>query len=295
MGHTQFNAGIAAGLAVGGHRSWLPRPESGKRTREQELESKLSVVQKEYADLHAELFEAAQVYRRLSAPRLVQHGDFAIASETFAARHLPGDFFAVERVGDSTMLVLGDISGKGLAAGMWISFFLGLFGIHRESSVDPETIVTGMNRDLCRASIGVPLASLFVGRLDSQTGRLDYCSAGHPPSLLFRRDGGVESLSDGGTLLGVVPDAQFVRGSVELRTGDVLVAYSDGILEARNHEDREFGFDQLESQVRLAQSGSAAEVMFSVLGAVQDFVGGYPQADDMSFVVIRRHQPRDDR
>ena len=285
MGHTQLNAGIT----VGGHRSSIPRPGFGKRTREQELEAKLLEVQKEYADLHAELFEAAQVYRRLSAPRLVEHGDFAIASETFAARHVPGDFFAVERIGNSTMLVLGDISGKGLAAGMWITFLLGMFGIHRESSLDPEAIVTGMNSDLCRASIAVPLASLFLGRLDSQTGTLDYCSAGHPPTLLFRKDGSVESLSDGGPLLGVVPDAQFARGSVELRTDDVLVAYSDGILEARNQEDKEFGFDQLETQVRLAQSGSAAEVMFSVLGAVQDFVGGYPQADDISFVVVRRN------
>jgi sigma-B regulation protein RsbU (phosphoserine phosphatase) len=132
------------------------------------------------------------------------------------------------------------------------------------------------------------LASLFLGRLNWDTGKLDYCSAGHPPAVLLRADGHLESLSDGGTLLGVVSEASFVKGSVELRDGDVLVTYSDGILEARNYADEEFGFDQLETQVRRARSGSADAVLFSVLGAVQDFVGGCPQADDMSLVVVRR-------
>jgi serine phosphatase RsbU (regulator of sigma subunit) len=72
-----------------------------------------------------------------------------------------------------------------------------------------------------------------------------------------------------------------------LQAGDVLAVYSDGLLEARDDSEQEFGFDRLESQVRCAGDGSAGAVLFSVLGAVQDFVGGYPQADDMSVVVVR--------
>jgi sigma-B regulation protein RsbU (phosphoserine phosphatase) len=277
-------------------------------THDQELESQLAALQKDYADLHAGLFEASQVYRRLCAPRLVRHGHFEIASETFAARHLPGDFIAVRQSGGCAMLALGDISGKGLAAGMWTPLLLGLLGIHLEST-EPETIVTAMNRDLCRASIGSPLASLFLARLNSDTGILDYCSAGHPPALLLGADGHLESLSDGGPLLGAVSKASFAKGSVKLRDGDMLVAYSDGILEAHNSADEEFGFDRLEAQVRLATQlslpadlpppahlppppgASADAVLFSVLGAVQDFVGGCPQGDDLSLVIVRRHTP----
>jgi sigma-B regulation protein RsbU (phosphoserine phosphatase) len=292
----------------------LSRLECVTDTGDQELESKLAALQKNYTDLHAALFEASQVYRRLCAPRLVRHGDFEIASETFAARHLPGDFIAVRNSDDSAILALGDISGKGLAAGMWTAFLLGLLGIHLESA-EPETIVTALNRDLCRASIGAPLASLFLGRLSSDTGILDYCSAGHPPALLLRADGHLESLSDGGPLLGAVSKASFVKGSVELRDGDVLVAYSDGILEAHNSADEEFGFDRLEAQLRIAtellpasqpqrrrqvsrathlrpaRGASADAVLFSMLGAVQDFVGGCPQGDDMSLVIVRRQTP----
>ena len=257
-------------------------------TREQELESTLAEIRRDYADLHAALFEASQVYRKLCAPRLVRHGSFEIASETFAARHVPGDFFTIKDNGESIMLALGDITGKGLAAGMWTTLLLGLLGMRSESCIDPEVIVADTNRDLCRMPIGVPLASLFVGRLDSDTGRLGYCSAGDPPALLLRSEGRLESLSDGGPLLGVVANGAFSKGSAELSEGDILVLYSDGVLEAHNYADEEFGFDRLEAQVRLAHAGDADAVLFSMLGAVQDFVGGCPQADDMSLVVVNR-------
>jgi serine phosphatase RsbU (regulator of sigma subunit) len=198
----------------------------------------------------------------------------------------------VEETGEGVTLALGDISGKGLAAGMWITLLLGLVGTHSAAGAEPQTIIAGVNRDLCRMSLGSPLASLFLARLDTVTGVLHYCSAGHPPALLLRADGKLESLSEGGPLLGVVPEASFLSGSMELRVGDVLVAYSDGILEASNYSDQEFGFDHLEAQLRRARIDSADAILFSVLGAVQDFAGACPQADDMSFVVVRRRHPR---
>ena len=284
--------GLAAGNAINVKPSAVTSVAQGlrNRTREEDLESKLTELRRDYADLHAALFEASQVYRKLCAPRLVRHGNFEIASETFAARHVPGDFFTVKDVGDSAILVLGDISGKGLAAGMWTTLLLGLLSMHSESNVNPEVIVAETNREVCRVPLGVPLASLFVGRIDSNTGHLDYCSAGHPPALLLRSEGQLELLSDGGPLLGVVSDASFNRGSVELRDGDVLVLYSDGIPEAHDFNDEEFGFERLESQLRMTRAGDgdADAVLFSLLGAVQDFVGGCSQADDMSLVVVRR-------
>jgi serine phosphatase RsbU (regulator of sigma subunit) len=289
VNHSGFSRSLVAGSKIGVPASPLPpRQEIINRARERELELALRELRKDYADLRAALFEAAEVYRRLCAPRLLLHGEFEIASETFAARHLPGDFISIEEGTDSAILALGDISGKGLAAGMWTTLLLGLLRIHIETSAAPQAIVAGVNRDLCRMSIGSPLASLFLAKLDRVTGTLEYCSAGHPPALLLRVDGQLESLSEGGPLLGALPEASFAGGRTELQSGDVWVAYSDGILEARNHQDEEFGFDQLEAELRRARSGSADAILFSVLGAVQDFVGGCLQADDMSLVVTRR-------
>ena len=151
------------------------------------------------------------------------------------------------------------------------------------------TIVTGVNRDLCRMSSVVPLASLFLARLDPATGRLDYCSAGHPPALLLRADGksGIafrrrSAARRRSLLLPLLGDA------VELRAGDVLLAYSDGILESRNNAIRNSAMSASRRNCARARAASAEAVLFSVLGAVQDFAAASPLADDMSLVVVRR-------
>jgi sigma-B regulation protein RsbU (phosphoserine phosphatase) len=258
-----------------------------------ELERKFNALQQDYAELHAEIFEAAQVHRRLCAPRVVRYADFEIANEIFAVRHLAGDFFTVNNSPDGVVLVLGDICGKGLAAGMWTTHLVGRVNVHASSDSNPARIVSEVNNDVCLTGQLAPLASLFVARLNPDTGRLDYCSAGHPPAILLRNTGEVELLCDGGLLLGVIPSASYVTGSVQLRPGDVLLAYSDGVLESRNGAEEEFGLARLENQLRQAnQGGAAAEaLLFSVLASVQDFAGTHPLVDDLSLAVIKRsHQ-----
>ena len=254
-----------------------------------DLQEKLETLQRDYAELNTSIFEAAQVHRRLCAPSLVRHGAFDVATEMFAVRHLPGDFVSVEETRDGLVLALGDIGGKGLAAGMWVTHLIGLLRTHTAASTDPKVIVAGINRDVARLSSVEPLSTLFVARL-SRSGRLDYTSAGHPPALLLRRNGQLELLSDGGPVLGVVPGAVFERGSVTLRGGDLLLTCSDGILESFNEAEQEFGNMRLQTELRRAQGGSAESVLFSVLGAVQDFAAPRPLTDDITLMVIKRNR-----
>lgn len=257
-----------------------------RRARHREMTVELAALRRDYADLHTALFEAAQVHRRLCAPRLVRYGDVEIASEIFAVRYLPGDFFTIEEAGGVVIIALGDVCGKGVAAGMWTACVVGLVRAHAAVSSQPESIVTGVNREFCR--MHAPLTSLFLARLDPATGALAYCSAGHPPALVLRADDRLESLSEGGMLLGMTPDAAFTTGHVELRAADVLVVYSDGILDSRNDADQDFGYDRLEAQLRIARSGTAETVLFSILGALQDFAAPHALTDDTSLVVVCR-------
>ena len=286
MSQSAFKGGFTSRSGMTMQVPLTPRPQSSSRLRQGELKLKLANLQKDYADLHTALVEAAQVSRRLCAPRLVRYHDIDIASEIFAVRHVPGDFFTVEETSNEVILALGDICGKGLAAGMWTTYLVGLVGAHTANSQQPEAIVSGVNLDLCRLASVAPLASLFLAKLDPVTGILDYCSAGHPPALLLRADGQLEALSVGGPLLGVVPGATFERGSVQLRAGEVLLICSDGILESFNDEDQEFGRERLEAELRNARGGSADAILFSVLGAVQDFAAPRPLTDDMTLVVV---------
>src|SRR5262245_34243856 len=102
-----------------------PGKSVGDQARIHELELKLAELRQDYADLHAALVEAAQVHRRLSAPRLVRYGEFEIVSELFAVRHLAGDFFTVQEAGGNVVLALGDITGKGVSAGIWTTLLIG--------------------------------------------------------------------------------------------------------------------------------------------------------------------------
>ena len=281
MGHSGPFVSTAQGV-----RAFPPPAGSpSRRARTRELKLKLATLQKDYADLHTALLEAAQVHRHLCAPRRVECGEFEIASEVFAVRYLPGDFFAVEETRGGLILALGDVCGKGLAAGMWTPCLVGLVRAHATAISDPQAIVSDVNREFCR--MHAPLSSLFVAHLDPAGGTLDYCSAGHPPALLLRADGQLELLSEGGMLLGMAADAAFRSGRVTLAAGDVLMAYSDGVVESRNEAEEEFGPERLEAHLRLARDGSADAVLFSVLAAVQDFAAPRPLADDTSLAVVR--------
>ena len=284
MSAARFNTTLATRQAVDirSHR----KPSA--TARRQELELKLTDLQQHYAELRSEMFEAAQVHRRLCAPRQLRFGNFEVASEIFAVRHLPGDFFTVQQQFDGVVFALGDICGKGLAAGMWTTHLVGLVSAYTAETAEPEAIVTALNRDLCRMSSVVPLTSLFLARLDPATGRLDYSNAGHPPPMLLCADRHLEWLSEGGPLLGAIPAASYKSGHVDLRAGDVVLAYTDGILESRNSAAEEFGSDRLEVQLRHSPTSSAQAVLFSMLGAVQDFAATSPLTDDTSLVVVRR-------
>src|SRR5256886_8442014 len=245
MGQSSFNAALASRRAVDRATPATPR-RGAAQNQPSDSDVKLAALQTDYADLNTAIFEAAQVHRRLCAPRLLHFEEFEIASEIFAVRHLPGDFFTVEETDDGVIVALGDICGKGLAAGMWTTHVAGLVRVHSGRTSEPEEIVAGVNADLSRMSALRPFASLFLANLDSSTGSLNYCSAGHPPALVLRENGKLESLSEGGLLLGVLDDAAYVRGTVQLNAGDMLVVYSDGILESRNLAGEEFGYERLE-------------------------------------------------
>src|SRR5688572_18517174 len=287
MSQARFNSALNTRKAVN-VRAFPTRAKRSVAVVRQELEVKLADLQQNYADLYTQIFEAAQVHRRLCAPRHVSFGNFEIASEIFAVRHLPGDFFTVEEKSDGVILALGDICGKGLAAGMWTTHLVGLVSARVAVTSKPEAIVAGVNRDLCLLKSFMPLASLFLAKLDPITGLVNYCSAGHPPALLLRANGELELLSEGGMLLGVMPATPYVCGSFVLGAGDVLIIYSDGITESANSAGEEFGYGRLEEQLRRAQAGAADAALFSVLGAVQDFAATSPIVDDMSLAIVRR-------
>jgi serine phosphatase RsbU (regulator of sigma subunit) len=254
-------------------------------------EAELAALRREQSELHQAMFEAAQVQRKLCAPRDLCRGSFEIAGEMFPVRHLSGDFYKVFGLGSDIGLALGDIAGKGLKAGLWLTHLMGLLRICTRENPQPAAAMAAINRELCEEQPEPAMTALFLGRVSPQTGELAYCNAGQPGALLLRHNGARESLQAGGPMLGAVAQAKFETGRVTLEAGDTLVAYTDGVVECCNAKDEEFGTKRLAAAAAAAGGVAASRALFSTLGAVLDFAGGRPPADDLTLLVVHRRAP----
>jgi sigma-B regulation protein RsbU (phosphoserine phosphatase) len=133
--------------------------------------------------------------------------------------------------------------------------------------------------------------TLFYAEFDERTSMLRYTNAGHNPPLLFGNEGKdvetVRRLCVGGTVLGIFPDTEFEEEEIELRSGDTLAAFTDGVIEARNPIGEEFGEDRL-IEVILANTGlPAADLEKRILRAVEDWTAEAEQEDDLTLVIIK--------
>jgi sigma-B regulation protein RsbU (phosphoserine phosphatase) len=243
---------------------------------------------RERIDLHAQLFDAVQIQRKLSGPRVLRYGDLQFASEVFAARFVSGDFTTFAQDGSKVLAVLGDIAGKGVAAGMWFTHLAGLLQSYGRPDFDPTRIATEINRHLCYLQPVAPFVTAFFAQIDCNLGALTYCNAGHFPPILLREDGQTDLLETGGPLLGALEGAEFHSGQLMLEPGDTLVAYSDGVLECRDTSGEEFGLERLMESLRQAKQQSAQATLMMLLAAVQDFANGNPLCDDVSLTLIQR-------
>jgi sigma-B regulation protein RsbU (phosphoserine phosphatase) len=252
------------------------------------LKEELEALQREQSKLYRSIFEAAQTQRRLCAPRQYHSGDFEVAGEIFPVRHLSGDFFKVIELDSALGIVVGDIAGKGLSAGIWLPHLVSL--IHRCARMhrNPADAMAEANRDLCAGYGEPPLVAVFFARIDLADGGIIYCNAGLPSPVIFGREGSAVHLEKGGPMLGAKSDADFNVGNVTLLPGQTLIACSDGVTECQNSRDEEFELPRLINAARAASGGSANQTLFSTLGVVLDFADKCSLSDDLTLLVVRR-------
>ena len=279
-GH-QENPGVVSGGAP--RAAWT----GVKATRTRALGEELSQLRREHDELRRTVFEAAHMQRRLCGSRQLRRGPYTLAGELFPVQHVSGDFLSVFERETKLIFALGDIAGKGLAAGMWFTHVVGLIRMSI-SQQGPADAMVAINRELCNGEFAPPLTSLFLASLELETGEITYCNAGHPPSLIVRGSSAVEPLHIGGPILGAVPDAEYGAARIRLQAGDSLLSYSDGIVECRDPLGTEFGAERLIPAAQHAAYASASSKLFSLLGAVEDFAGSRPREDDFAVLILHR-------
>jgi serine phosphatase RsbU (regulator of sigma subunit) len=268
----------------------LPSAATGRLDPADELQflrHQLNALQREHGKLRQAIFEAAQIQRRLCAPRERTWGEYEVAGEIFPVRHLSGDFFKVMEIGEDLGVILGDIAGKGFTAGIWQAHLMGSIQRAARNHAGSAEAMAEVNRDLCGDENEPPIMALFFARID-RNNNLEYCNAGLPAPLLLRGNQPLERLDNGGPMLGATKDAKFETGMVTLNPGDMLVAYSDGVTECRNAADDEFEMPRLIAAARAVNDVNAGKALFSLLGRVLDFAETSSATDDLTVLVVRR-------
>lgn len=239
--------------------------------------------------LEQQLEMARRVQRDLQPTSTLAMPGVGMAAECVPAWGVSGDFYDVFPSEDGgTAVVVGDVSGKGMPAALLMGVIHGAVQScsWTESARRHEESSRKINRLLCERSSGSRFATMFWGHYDPVEGRLRYINAGHCPPLLVRRGGDVERLEDGGPVLGLLAGARYEQSTVRLNPGDLLVLYSDGVVEAASPAGEEFGEERLSAIAAAWAHAGVAVVRDEILRAVRDFAAGGKLSDDLTLVAL---------
>lgn len=212
-----------------------------------------------------------------------------IYGTTIPVREVGGDYLdVIDQISDRLGVLVADVSGKGLAAALIMVTFRAYIHATVINELAMRVVMARVNRLVHEATSGDRFITTFYGLIDAENKRLMYINAGHNPPLLLRADGSSQLLSHGGLPLGAFDDSHYSESVAEFRAGDVLVLYTDGVVEARTSDDEMFGLARLEELVRSYESERAYTIVQAVISAVHDYsfdVDG--PDDDLTVMVIK--------
>lgn len=246
------------------------------------------------SDLERDL-AAAVVAQAALLPRTMPRIDgFDAAALTLPARGVGGDFFVAQQLGPERFaLALGDVAGKGLPASLVASSLQArIEAVTRHAAGDPSAIIADVNRTLCTTTDGARFATLTYVEVHPATGALTLVNAGHLAALLLAPGARVQALPSTAPALGLLPHAEFPAAHVTIDAGAMLVLYSDGVTEACNADDEEFGDERLLAVLRDHAGAPAAGVCQAVVDAVRAHAQGV-SGDDVTVLALKR-QPAPD-
>jgi serine phosphatase RsbU (regulator of sigma subunit) len=254
---------------------------------ERERLAEVEIAERRFAD---ELEQAADIQRRFLPARPPEMAGLELAGHNAACHMVGGDYYDFLPVAEERVaVVIGDVAGKGMPAALMMMNLQARVQALADCAPDPATMVMRLNRGLAATCPGNRFITFFLGLLDPAGGELRYVNAGHNPPLLVRRGGQVVTLTEGGgPVLGLFPGMSYSESRCNLDPGDLLLLYSDGVTEAVDAADEEFGEQRLMDLATSLPGATAAAVVEAIRSAVESWTAGQPASDDITVVAVRR-------
>ena len=271
-----------------GAKAFVPKPwENAALTQTIQREVNEGLALRKADAFAARELEDAQVIQRALLPSLMPAIDRCeMAASWRPASAFGGDCYdALPFSSTRAAISIGDVAGKGLPAALLMSNLQASVRAFATNDAPPSVVVERANRALCRHTPLDRFVTFFYGVLDTDGRTLQYTNAGHNFPILARADGSVERLGTGGLVLGVAPDADYAQDSVTLRSGDRLVLFTDGIIEAERRDGSEFGDDRLVETVLATRRDSPRRMVDAILKSVCEYTGGVFR-DDATLLAV---------
>ncbi|TCJ11801.1 cyclic nucleotide-binding domain-containing protein [Parasulfuritortus cantonensis] len=245
-----------------------------------------------YENLKKELAAAHDIQMGLlphHRPLFPRHPQVDVHAHLVPAKEVGGDLYDAFPVDDDHLLIaVGDVSGKGMPAALFMMRTVTLLRAQSGRGVPDAGFLAALNRQLCEGNEADMFVTLYVGILATRTGRLQLFNGGHPPPLLSRAGGPFEAAAGAkGALLGMLPEVRYQGAELQLQPGDRLVLYSDGVTEAENPDHELFGQARMQAALDACPAGAApADLVAALTAAVTDFAGAADQSDDITVMVL---------
>jgi len=251
------------------------------------------ISDKEKELLEEELFLASKIHRALLPQSVAKIEGYEVSVKSLSARFVGGDYydFLTERDHNPARVVIADVMGKGLPAGMLMSNIQGATRILAEEIFSPGQLITRLNGWLCRnvpVTKFVTMVCLAVVKSKDGIGELSLTNAGHWPPLVIRRDGKVEEFAATGTVLGIDESFTFGECGLKLAPGELLALYTDGVTEAESLSGEMFGYDRLREFLCSHKDDSLGTAQIRLLEAVHSFCGRHELSDDYTVILLRK-------
>ena len=255
----------------------------------------LEILRREIAEARAARRRDHHQQRELDDARMIQRGllptvvprvggiDLAVAWQPM--QDVGGDCFDTLTFARSVGISIADIAGKGLPAALLMSNLQAAVRAFAQEDTAPSSVCASVNRLLCRNMASGRFATFCYARIEPDHGQVAYSNAGHNPPLLVRADGKVETLSQGGMVLGIFPDNVYQQAEMAVASGDRLVFYTDGITEALGPDGEEYGEERLTAAALASRAQPVEAMKDALMGDVQAFTGG-TFGDDATLIVV---------
>ncbi|HIJ54499.1 MAG TPA: SpoIIE family protein phosphatase [Deltaproteobacteria bacterium] len=222
-------------------------------------------------------------------PAFPDRSAFDIFAMIEPAREVGGDLYDFFFVDDHNLcMVIGDVAGKGIPAALMMAVTRTLIKARASTVLSPDEVLSIVNNELAEDNDSAMFVTLFMGVLDTHTGEMTYCNAGHNYPFLVSPNGEVTEIETrNGMPLGLVEDFPYETGKIMLPPGNIFYLYTDGVNEAMNAHDEQFSEDRIQSDLARLKNNSIRQITDGVMDSVKAFSQGMPQSDDITMLILK--------